>query len=110
MALMGTLIIGPRTGRFAGMRSEEAEYGNKTLQYLGLLLVWFSSYAVYLGPSIMLNGADFAGKAVINITLSAAGACLSSAILCVVIEQTIDITVVLNSVLAGVTPRHLSFV
>lgn len=104
MALMGTLIIGPRTGRFAGLRSEEADYGNKTLQYLGVLLVWFSSYAVYLGPSIMLHGADMAGKAVINITLSVAGACLSSAILCGVIEQTIDITVSVNSVIAGASP------
>jgi len=42
MALMGTIIIGPRNGRFIlGVRSDEVEYGNKTLQYLGLLLGLF---------------------------------------------------------------------
>jgi ammonia channel protein AmtB len=39
MALMGTIVIGSRTDRFAlGSRTEEVEYGNKTLQYLGLLM------------------------------------------------------------------------
>lgn len=105
MALMGTLIIGPRTGRFVvGVRSDEAEYGNKTLQYLGLLLVWCSSYAVYLGPNIMLHSADIAGKAVINITVSAAGSCLACTLLCGAIEHSIDITVVLNSILSGAMP------
>ena len=38
MALVGTIMMGSRSGRFAiGVRSDEVEYGNKTLQYLGLL-------------------------------------------------------------------------
>jgi Amt family ammonium transporter len=102
MALAGTTIVGPRAGRWAiGVRSDAVEYGNKTLQYLGTLLLWFASYAVYLAPIILYHESSLAGQAVINITLSAVGGCLGAALLCAAAENTIDVTVVLNGVAAG---------
>ena len=102
MALMGTTIIGPRTGRWAiGVRSDAVEYGNKTLQYLGTLLVWFSSYGVYLGPILLWQESSLAGQAVVNITLSAIGGCLGAALLCAAAEHTMDVTVVLGGILSG---------
>jgi len=71
--------------------------------FLALFLsVWVATFGVYLGPVILTSSTNLAGKVVINISVSAAGGCLTCSLLCGFLEHSLDVTVVLNGILAGV--------
>ena len=71
--------------------------------------VWFATYAVYLGPIVFLQNANLAGLSAINITLSAASSSVTSIVLCALLDDAMDITVVLNGILAGLVAVSASF-
>jgi Amt family ammonium transporter len=41
MALIGTIFLGPRSGRFIDGKAQEMVFQSSTLQTLGTLLLWF---------------------------------------------------------------------
>ena len=130
-ALVGAIIVGPRVGRFDPdtRRPYELTAGNKALQALGTLILWFGWYGFNCGSTLILAGGEdginagggkLAGKVAMTTTLSAASGGLSCVFITLVVEGEYDITMLLKGVLGGlvgisancavVDPWHAAFI
>jgi len=102
--LVGAIVVGPRSGRFAFDGTVNELYsGNKTLQALGTFILWFGWYGFNAGSTLGLSGnlANVAGKVVVNTTLAGAMGGIVSTFLGKMIFGIYDISMGLNGVLAG---------
>jgi len=102
--LMGAIVVGPRKGRFEEDGSPAPLHdGNKTLQSLGVFILWFGWYGFNCGSTLMISGgaAQVAGKVAMTTTLAAASACITATFLAKLIEGSFDVSMGLNGILAG---------
>jgi ammonium transporter, Amt family len=102
--LVGAIVVGPRTGRFdADGKVNELYSGNKTLQALGTMILWFGWYGFNAGSTLGLGGnlANVAGKVVVNTTLAGSIAGVVVTFLSKHILGHFCISMGLNGVLAG---------
>lgn len=103
--LMGAIVVGPRTGKFDPITGQAIELtqGNKTLQSLGVFILWFGWYGFNCGSTLMISGgaANVAGKVAMTTTISAATGCITASILGKVFDGHFDVSIGLNGILAG---------
>jgi len=102
--LVGAIVVGPRTGRFEEDGSPaQLHDGNKTLQSLGVFILWFGWYGFNCGSTLMISGgaAQIAGKAAMTTTISAATGCISATLIAKILGGTWDVSMGLNGILAG---------
>mmetsp|Transcript_5673 Transcript_5673/g.7560 ORF Transcript_5673/g.7560 Transcript_5673/m.7560 type:complete len:98 (-) Transcript_5673:416-709(-) len=72
--LVGTIMVGPRTGRF---ENPEAFAGhNYALVAIGVLILWFGWYGFNCGSTLAFDG-QVASKVAVTTTLSPSAACLT---------------------------------
>jgi Amt family ammonium transporter len=104
-ALMGTLLLGPRIGRFNRDGSPNAIPGHSvTLFGLGVFILWLGWFG-FNGASQLAMGSvgDVADVSRIfaNTNLAACGGAIAALILTQVLYGKVDLTMVLNGALAG---------
>lgn len=115
-ALMTTMILGSRKGRFydddGGMLEEPGDFpiNNVVLRILGTLIMWFCWYGVSSGSTSLLdplgNGVSV-GLAAVTVSLSAASGCLVSVFVGSPLDaartgqNTCDLSMALNGCLSG---------
>ena len=100
--LMGTIILGPRKGRFEN--PEEFEIHNLPLVVLGTFSLWFGWYGFNPGSTLgMHDGATgaMAAQVAMNTTLSAASGGITVFILKYAITKKYDVGGLCNGILAG---------
>ena len=100
--LMGTIILGPRKGRFEN--PEEFEIHNLPFVVLGTFSLWFGWYGFNPGSTLgMHSGATgaMAAQVAMNTTLSAATGGITVFILKYAITRKYDVGALCNGILAG---------
>ncbi|KAI3431805.1 hypothetical protein D9Q98_010558 [Chlorella vulgaris] len=102
-ALMATIIVGPRLGRF-GADGKPTEFvpSNPVFQALGVFILWASFYAFNAGSTQCFQGCMFvAANIAVNTTISASFGALTCLAVAILLGLPGDIGPVLNGVLAG---------
>eukprot|EP00435_Cladocopium_sp_Y103_P033540 s3780_g8.t1 len=100
--LVGTTILGARTGRFTN--PEEFECHNLPLVVLGTFALWFGWYGFNPGSTLtMKSGSDgaLAAQVAMNTTLAAATGGITVFLLRYVITHKYDVGALCNGILAG---------
>ena len=100
--LMGTIVLGPRKGRFEN--PEEFECHNLPLVVLGTFSLWFGWYGFNPGSTLgMHDGATgaMAAQVAMNTTLSAASGGITVFILKYALTKKYDVGGLCNGILAG---------
>eukprot|EP00961_Rhodomonas_salina_P063032 846739-Rhodomonas_salina.1 len=103
--LMGAIVVGPRTGRFDPETGAAAKLhdGNKTLQSLGVFILWFGWYGFNCGSTLAISGgaAIVAGKVAMTTTIAASVSCITATLLAKIFDGVFDVSMGLNGILAG---------
>mmetsp|Transcript_1566 Transcript_1566/g.3355 ORF Transcript_1566/g.3355 Transcript_1566/m.3355 type:complete len:580 (+) Transcript_1566:135-1874(+) len=115
-ALIATIILGPRTGRFYDLRGKVLDKPKEfpghslALQCLGTFILWFGWYGFNAGSIISLTLEDnylVVSHTAINTTLSAAAGCVMTLFLSTVVaerftgEVTFNLQYAMNGCLSG---------
>jgi len=101
-ALAGTIVLGPRTGRF--VNPEEFEPHNLPLVVLGTFALWFGWYGFNPGSTLGMHTGDtgaMAAQVAMNTTISAATGGLTVFMLRFGIYKKYDVGGLCNGILAG---------
>jgi len=96
-ALVGAIALGPRLGRFEEGGLPVSSY---TLQTLGTFILWFGWFGFNCGSTLVLEGVNTA-KVATTTTLCPSAACVTAIIYSRVVKKRYDLSLALNSVLAG---------
>ncbi|GAB5363095.1 hypothetical protein AAMO2058_000853900 [Amorphochlora amoebiformis] len=105
--LVGTYIMGPRTGFFGHKSNAEATLkgSNELLCSLGVSILWMGWYAFNAGSALGYSGTNsqmnVAGKVAVTTTISAATSSIVTTIYSRVALGYYNLTLCLNGVLAG---------
>ena len=101
--LMGAMVVGPRTGRFASDGRVNPMPGHSApLVVLGTFVLWLGWYGFNPGSAGGLIGnADVVARCAITTTLSAAGGGLTAMVLNYKLYHVWDLIAVCNGILAG---------
>jgi len=102
--LVGTLIVGPRIGRYEAEGTISISGHSAPLQVLGTLILWFGWYAFNIGSlfSYFSSGQfGIAGRIAVCTTLSSTSSAIMTSILSKVNTGVYSVTTVCNGVLGG---------
>jgi len=100
--LAGTIILGPRRGRFEN--PEEFEYHNVPLVVLGTFAFWFGWYGFNPGSTLSMHDKEMgalAAQVAMNTTLSAATCGITVFLLKFVLVRKYDVGALCNGILSG---------
>ncbi|MBN1156842.1 ammonium transporter [Candidatus Woesearchaeota archaeon] len=99
-ALAGTIILGPRIGKYVGKSIKPIKGHSLTLAALGVFLLWFGWYG--FNPGSTLSAANWSIAAIaVTTTLAAAAAGISSMIISWVKYKKPDVGLTLGGTLGG---------
>jgi len=102
-ALMGAIILGPRTGRFAPRTGEvQPMPGHSTvLAALGTFILWFGWYGFNPVSTLAFKYMQDAARAAVTTTLSACAGGATTLAIHVALKNPPDVSPALNGILAG---------
>lgn len=102
-ALMGAIILGPRTGRFAPRTGEVQDMpGHSTvLAALGTFILWFGWYGFNPVSTLAFEYMQDAARAAVTTTLSACAGGATTLAIHVALKNPPDVSPALNGILAG---------
>ena len=104
-ALAGTLVLGPRAGRFPpGGKPRPIPASNVPLATLGVFILWMGWFGFNAGSQLRFAGVGDAVRAsaiLINTNLSAASGLVSAFLASRLVRRRTDLLVVLNGAIAG---------
>jgi len=101
-ALAGTVVLGPRKGRFEN--PEEFDMHNLPLVVMGTLSLWFGWYGFNCGSTLSMSDAAtgaLGAQVAMNTTLAAATGGITTFIVMYVITHRYDVGALCNGILAG---------
>eukprot|EP00931_Biecheleriopsis_adriatica_P039926 TRINITY_DN2283_c0_g1_i8.p1 TRINITY_DN2283_c0_g1~~TRINITY_DN2283_c0_g1_i8.p1 ORF type:complete len:563 (+),score=113.69 TRINITY_DN2283_c0_g1_i8:76-1764(+) len=103
-ALAGTVILGPREGRFDPDRESEFEAHNLPLVVLGTFILWFGWYGFNPGSTLGMSSAEtgaLAAQVAMNTTIAAATGGITVFGMRYAIQRKYDVGGLCNGILAG---------
>ena len=104
-ALAGVLLLGARKGKYGKNGQVHAIPGsNMPLATLGTFILWFGWFGFNGGSQLMLSdfeNATAVGRIFVNTNTAAASGAIIALLACKIIWGKVDLTMVLNGVLAG---------
>lgn len=101
IALAGTIVLGPRLGRYLEDGTIQPIFGhNLTVSTLGVFILWIGWFGFNPGSTLVINGGNFAIIAMTTQFAAAAGA-IGAMLTSWLIFKRPDATMILNGVLAG---------
>jgi Amt family ammonium transporter len=99
-ALAGTLILGPRIGKFRNGKAVPIPGHSMPLMVLGVLILWVGWMGFNPGSGLAAVGVNFADVAV-NTNLAAAAGVLGATLMSYLFMRTLDISQIGNGAIAG---------
>jgi Amt family ammonium transporter len=101
-ALIGTIILKPRTGKFNPDGTANAIPGHSIpLASLGVFILWFGWFGFNPGSTLGVGDGSLIGRVAINTNLAAAAGAMSSMILIWSLSSKPDLSMIMNGALAG---------
>ncbi|MGA1824010.1 MAG: ammonium transporter [bacterium] len=101
-ALVGTIIVGPRIGKFNPDGSANAIEGHSmALASLGALILWFCWFGFNPGSTLSVGDGSFMAKVAVNTNLAAATGALAAVFFAWALFGKPDLTMAMNGALAG---------
>ncbi|MGA1842049.1 MAG: ammonium transporter [bacterium] len=101
-ALVGTIIVGPRIGKFNKDGSANAIEGHSmALASLGALILWFCWFGFNPGSTLSVGDGSFMAKVAVNTNLAAATGALAAVFFAWFLFGKPDLTMAMNGALAG---------
>ncbi len=100
-AFIGTILLGPRTGKYVGKKIKAIPGHNIPLASLGVFVLWFGWFGFNPGSTVAVgNGAGFALVAM-NTNLAAAAGAITAMVTIWVCAGKPDLGMIMNGCLAG---------
>lgn len=99
-ALVGTMMLGPRIGKFFQGKAVPIPGHSIPLAVLGVLILWVGWMGFNPGSALNAVGVDFADVAV-NTNLAAAAGVLGATIAAAALFRTLDVSQIANGAIAG---------
>lgn len=101
-ALIGTMLLGPRIGKFNKDGSANIIAGHSIpLASLGVLILWFGWFGFNPGSTLSVGNGDLIARIAINTNLAAAIGALTALVTAWIWFGTPDLTMTMNGALAG---------
>ena len=101
-ALVGTLILKPRTGRYRADGSPNMIAGhNIPLASLGVFILWFGWFGFNPGSTLGVGDGGLISRVAINTNLGAAAGGISAMALIWILTKKADLSMAMNGALAG---------
>ncbi len=101
-ALTGTIILGPRIGKFAADGTAKIIAGhNIPLASLGVFILWFGWFGFNAGSTLGVGNGDLIGLIAMNTNIAAAAGGLAAMLLTLILFKAFDLTMTMNGALAG---------
>ena len=102
-ALVGTMMLGPRIGRYTNGAIKAVPGHNIPLASLGVFILWFGWFGFNPGSTLGVSsdGGDLAGLVAMNTNLAAAAGAVAAMIAIWLIGGKPDLSMVMNGCLAG---------
>lgn len=101
-ALIGTIILKPRIGKFNPDGTANAIPGHSIpLASLGVFILWFGWFGFNPGSTLGVGDGSLIGRVAINTNLAAAAGAISSMILIWSLSGKPDLSMIMNGALAG---------
>jgi Amt family ammonium transporter len=103
-ALAGAILLGPRTGKFAGGRVNPMPGSSLPLATLGTFILWLGWFGFNGGSQLALGSAADAvaiSNIYVNTNLAACGGVIAAMLATQVMYKKVDLTMALNGALAG---------
>lgn len=103
-ALAGAIVLGARSGKYAGGRVNAMPGSNLTLATLGTFILWLGWFGFNGGSQLYMNTAGNVAdisRIFANTNMAAAAGALAALVLTQTVFGRVDLTMVLNGALAG---------
>lgn len=101
-ALIGTMILKPRIGKYNPDGSANAISGHSVpLAFLGVLILWFGWFGFNPGSTLGVGDGSLIGRVAINTNLAAASGAIVALICVLKLFKKADISMIMNGALAG---------
>jgi Amt family ammonium transporter len=101
-ALIGTIILKPRTGKYRADGSPNMIAGhNIPLASLGVFILWFGWFGFNPGSTLGVGNGDLIARVAINTNLGAAAGGISAMALIWILTKKADLSIAMNGALAG---------
>jgi len=101
-ALIGTIILKPRTGKFNPDGTANAIPGHSIpLASLGVFILWFGWFGFNPGSTLSVGDGNLIGRVAVNTNIAAASGALAGLIMIWAISRKPDLSMVMNGSLAG---------
>lgn len=102
VGLIGTIILGPRIGRFRNGKPVRIYGHSTTLMLLGSWIIWFGFYGITSGStSLSLRESELSSLAALNTTIAAATGALTTLFVHCIRNGRYDLAEGMNGALAG---------
>ena len=101
-ALVGTIVLGPRTGKYRADGSPNLIAGhNIPMAALGVFILWFGWFGFNPGSTLGVGDGSLIALVAINTNLAAAAGGVSALITVWIIMKKADLSMTMNGILAG---------
>jgi Amt family ammonium transporter len=102
-AFIGTIILGPRIGKYVNGKVKAIQGHNIPIASLGVFILWFGWFGFNPGSTLGLTGgnANIAALVAMNTNLAAAAGAITAMITIWVIMGKPDLSMIMNGCLAG---------
>ena len=98
--LAGTLLLGPRLGKFRNGRAVPIPGHSMPLALLGIIILWVGWMGFNGGSTLVAIDADF-GLVVANTNIAAAAGVIGACIMALVVMKTLDVSQIGNGAIGG---------
>ncbi|MCC6682286.1 MAG: ammonium transporter [Phycisphaeraceae bacterium] len=99
-ALMGAIILGPRTGKFVNGSVKAIPGHNLGLATIGVFLLWLGWFG-FNGGSVLSADAEGTSFVLLTTNLAAAAGIIAASVTSSIVQKKPDLTMALNGCLAG---------
>ena len=100
-ALIGTIILGPRLGKFVNGKAKAIAGHSIPLAALGVFILWFGWFGFNPGSTLGVGDGTLIGLVAINTNLSAAAGAISAMVTVWLMFGKPDLSMTMNGALAG---------
>ncbi|RYM05092.1 ammonium transporter [Sporolactobacillus sp. THM7-7] len=100
-ALIGTLLLGPRIGKFKGGKPVAIPAHNTAYTVLGGFFLWLGWFGFNAGSTVSTGNGQFFGYVALTTNLAAAAGALGALFMAMILSKKADIGAMVNGVLAA---------
>lgn len=100
-ALVGTLLLGPRIGKFIDGKAKTIPAHSIPFVYLGTFILWIGWFGFNAGSTVSVGNGEFFGYVALTTNLAAAAGALGALFTAMILRKTADIGAMCNGVLAA---------